>query len=82
MLNVGLSGYQIWYHAIAFAEELLESKLMKIVSVFDEDPKQAKRLGEAAGGAKVFAGYRLMKTAEIAHQSSDLNKQLKISFDI
>jgi len=54
LLNVGLSGYQIWYHAIAFAEELQESKLMKIVSVFDEDLKQAQRLGEAAGSAKVF----------------------------
>lgn len=54
MLKAGLSGYQIWYHAIAFAEGLRESKTIKIVSVFDEDPRQAQRLGEASGGAKVF----------------------------
>ena len=29
-----------------------------------------------------IAGYCLMKAAEIAHQSSDLNKRLKISFDM
>jgi predicted dehydrogenase len=54
MLRAGLSGYQIWYHAIAFAEELRESQAIKIVSVFDENPEYAKRLGEASGGAKVF----------------------------
>ena len=54
MLKVGLSGYQIWYHAVAFAEELRESKTMKIVTVFDENPRYAERLGEASGGAKVF----------------------------
>jgi predicted dehydrogenase len=54
MLKVGLSGYQIWYHAVGFAEELRGSKTMKIVSVFDENPRYAERLGEASGGAKVF----------------------------
>jgi predicted dehydrogenase len=54
MLRVGISGYQIWYHSIVFAEELQKSSIMKTVSVFDENPQYAKRLGEAAGGAKVF----------------------------
>jgi UDP-N-acetylglucosamine 3-dehydrogenase len=54
MLRVGISGYQIWYHSIVFAEELQKSSTMKVVSVFDENPVFAKRLGEAAGGAKVF----------------------------
>ncbi len=54
MLRVGISGYQIWYHSIVFAEELQKSNTMKTVSVFDENPRYAKRLGEAAGGAKVF----------------------------
>jgi predicted dehydrogenase len=54
MLRVGISGYQIWYHSIVFAEEIQKSNLMKTVSVFDENPQYAKRLGEAAGGAEVF----------------------------
>lgn len=54
MLKVGISGYQIWYHSIVIAEELQKSSTMKTVSVFDENPIYAKRLGEAAGGAKVF----------------------------
>jgi len=54
MLRVGISGYQIWYHSIVFAEELQKSSTMKTVSVFDQNPVFAKRLGEAAGGAKVF----------------------------
>ncbi|MCL6087991.1 MAG: Gfo/Idh/MocA family oxidoreductase [Actinobacteria bacterium] len=54
MLKVGISGYQIWYHSIVFAEEIQKSKSMKVVSVFDENPEFAKRLGEAAGGVKVF----------------------------
>jgi len=54
MLKVGISGYQIWYHSVVFAEELQKSKTMKVISVFDENPQFAKRLGEAAGGAKVF----------------------------
>jgi len=54
MLKVGISGYQIWYHSIVFAEELQKSSTMKVASVFDINPVFAKRLGEAAGGAKVF----------------------------
>lgn len=54
MLRVGISGYQIWYHSIVFAEELRKSNRMKVVSVFDENPVFAKKLGEAAGGAEVF----------------------------
>ena len=54
MLRVGISGYQIWYHSIVFAEELQKSSTMKVVSVFDENPVFSKRLGEAAGGATVF----------------------------
>lgn len=54
MLRVGISGYQIWYHSIVFAEELQKSSTMKVVSVFDTNPQYANRLGEAAGGAKVF----------------------------
>lgn len=54
MLRVGISGYQIWYHSIVFAEELQKSKSMKVVSVFDENPQYVKRLGEAAGGVEVF----------------------------
>jgi predicted dehydrogenase len=54
MLRVGISGYQIWYHSIVFAEELQKSNTMKVVSVFDTNPQYANRLGEAAGGAKVF----------------------------
>lgn len=54
MLRVGISGYQIWYHSIVFSEELRKSNTMKVVSVFDENPTFAQRLGEAAGGAKVF----------------------------
>jgi predicted dehydrogenase len=53
MLKVGLSGYQIWYHGVGFAEELQSSKAVKIVSVFDENQRFAERLGEASGGAKV-----------------------------
>ena len=54
MLKVGISGYQIWYHSIVFAEELQKSKTMKVVSVYDTNERFAERLGEAAGGAKVF----------------------------
>jgi predicted dehydrogenase len=54
MLKVGISGYQIWYHSIVFAEEIQKSNLMKTISVFDENPQFAERLGEAAGGAEVF----------------------------
>lgn len=54
MLRVGISGYQIWYHSIVFAEELRKSSTMKVVSVFDTNPRFATRLGEAAGGAQVF----------------------------
>lgn len=54
MLRVGISGYQIWYHSIVFAEELQKSSTMETVSVFDENAVFAKRLGEAAGGVKVF----------------------------
>lgn len=54
MLKVGLSGYQLYMHAFAFIEGLRESKVMKIVSVFDENPRQARRLGEVAGDVKVF----------------------------
>ena len=54
MLRVGISGYQIWYHSIVFAEELQKSSTMKVVSVFDTNPQFANRLGEAAGGAQVF----------------------------
>jgi predicted dehydrogenase len=54
MLKVGISGYQIWYHSIVFAEELQKSNSMKVVSVFDDNPQYVKRLGEAAGGVEVF----------------------------
>lgn len=54
MLRVGISGYQIWYHSIVFAEELQKSGTMKVVSVFDQNPVYAERLSVAAGGVKVF----------------------------
>lgn len=57
MLKVGLYGYQIWLHAIAYAQELQKSKSVRIVSVFDEDLKQAQRLGEAAGGTSEVKVY-------------------------
>ena len=57
MLKVRLYGYQVWYHSLAFAEELKKSKSVKIISVFDEDPKQAKRLGEAAAKHKELKIY-------------------------
>ena len=46
MLKAGLCGYQIWYHAIAYAEELQKSKSVRMISVFDENLQQALRLGE------------------------------------
>ena len=54
MLRVGISGYQIWYHSIVFAEELQKSSTMKVVSVYDENPIYANRLSEAAGGVDAF----------------------------
>ncbi|MCL5071651.1 MAG: Gfo/Idh/MocA family oxidoreductase [Actinobacteria bacterium] len=54
MLKIGLSGYQSYLHATAFIEGLKDSKTVKIVSVFDENPRQAQRLGEIAGDVKVF----------------------------
>ena len=54
MLKAGLSGYQSYLHAISLLEGLKNSDVVEIVSVFDENPKQAQRLGEVAGDVKVF----------------------------
>ncbi len=44
MLRVGISGYQIWYYSIVFAEELQKYSTMKVVSVYDENLIYANRL--------------------------------------
>ena len=54
MLKAGLSGYQSYLHAISLLEGLKNSEVVEIVSVFDENSKQAQRLGEVAGDVKVF----------------------------
>ncbi len=54
MLKAGLSGYESYLHATALIEGLKGSRTVKIISVFDENQRQAQRLGEISGDAKVF----------------------------
>ncbi len=57
MLKVGIAGYACWYHALAFCENLRNSEVIKISSVFDPIEKQAKRMQEVSGAEKLFTEF-------------------------
>ncbi len=47
--KIGVAGYDIWPHALAFCDVLADADFVDITAVWDEDPKHLERLVEATG---------------------------------
>src|SRR5689334_14093530 len=47
--RVGIAGYDLWPHAVAFCRSLKDADFCRISDVWDEDPRKLARLVELTG---------------------------------